>query len=96
MKLEHVNMTVRDLDRSVDFYCSLLGGRIRWRGQNSVGRAAVHVGTESSYLALFQASESTVHEPLPSLDSAAPGVQSSWIRRGRHGRSHRSPASVGR
>lgn len=73
MKLEHVNLTVRDLEQSIDFYCSLFGWRIRWRGQNSAGRAAAHVGTEFSYLAMFQASESTVSEPLPRLDSSAPG-----------------------
>jgi len=73
MKLEHVNLTVRDLERSIDFYRSLLGGRLRWRGQNSAGRAAAHVGTETSYLAMFQASENTISEPLPKLDSAAPG-----------------------
>ena len=73
MYLEHANLTVRDLDRSIEFYCSLLGGSVRWRGQNSAGLPAAHVGTERHYLALFQASESTIDDPLPRLDTSVPG-----------------------
>ena len=32
MFLEHVNMTVADLDRSITFYQEVLGLRVRWRG----------------------------------------------------------------
>ncbi len=73
MILEHANLTVRDLDRSIEFYCSLLGGNVRWRGQNSAGFPAAHVGTDRSYLALFQASEASISDPLPTLDTSAPG-----------------------
>lgn len=57
MYLEHVNMTVTDVERSAAFYCDLLGFRIRWRGTLSNGLPAAHVGDDRHYLALFQASE---------------------------------------
>lgn len=59
MFLEHVNMTVHDLDRSIAFYQALLGLRVRWRGVNANGQPAAHIGDDRNYLALFQAS----HEP---------------------------------
>ena len=54
MHLEHVNLTVSDLDRSVAFYCRLLGISERWRGTTSDGTHAAHIGDDHSYLALFQ------------------------------------------
>ena len=55
MFLEHINMTVSDLDRSVEFYTRLLGLKVRWRGETSNGSPAAHVGDDRCYLALFQA-----------------------------------------
>lgn len=31
MRLEHVNMTVKDLEESRHFDCELLGGEVAWR-----------------------------------------------------------------
>ncbi len=56
MHLEHVNLTVADLDRSIDFYTRLLGWRVRWQGTTSTGRPAAHVGNDDMYLALFEGS----------------------------------------
>ena len=56
MHLEHVNLTVSDLDRSIDFYSALFGFRIRWRGRTSGGSPAAHVGDDRQYIALFEAS----------------------------------------
>lgn len=58
MRLEHVNLTVSNLDRSIDFYCRLLGLRVRWRGTLSSGLAGAHVGDDDMYIALFQARDS--------------------------------------
>ena len=55
MFLEHVNFTVSDLDRSVDFYTRLFGFKVRWKGTVEDGRLAAHVGDELQYLALFEA-----------------------------------------
>ena len=60
MHLEHVNLTVSDLPRSLDFYSRLLGFEVRWRGQTSEGRPAAHIGTDREYLALFEGEPATL------------------------------------
>ena len=57
MFLEHVNMSVRDLETSIAFYGKVLGLKVRWRGQNASGEEAAHIGDEACYLALFEAGE---------------------------------------
>lgn len=59
MFLEHVNLTVSDLDRSVDFYGHLFGFEVRWRGSTSDGKPAAHVGNGQHYLALFEGRSQT-------------------------------------
>ncbi len=65
MFLEHVNLTVSDLDRSIDFYCSLLGLKLRWRRLpgDPDGAPAAHVGDDRCYLALFEATEGNREQP---------------------------------
>jgi catechol 2,3-dioxygenase-like lactoylglutathione lyase family enzyme len=55
MYLEHVNLTVADLDRSVAFYCDLLAVPLRWKGAIEEDRLGAHVGDDRCYVALFQA-----------------------------------------
>lgn len=62
MFLEHVNMSVANLDRTIDFYGKLLGLKVRWRGTTSDGLPAAHVGDERHYLALFEIGDA---EPKP-------------------------------
>jgi catechol 2,3-dioxygenase-like lactoylglutathione lyase family enzyme len=70
MHLEHVNVTVSDLDRAVAFYCDLLGLRVRWKGDIGGGLLGAHVGDDQQYLALFEGAEETpVH-----LDYGRPGL----------------------
>ena len=57
MLLEHVNLTVSDLDRSIAFYCDLLDLNIRWKGLIDDSRLGAHVGDDHGYLALFQATK---------------------------------------
>ena len=57
MYLEHVNMTVRDLEESIAFYCELLDGTVSWRGtalnmQQTV--PAAHVRLERGYISMFE------------------------------------------
>jgi len=58
MFLEHVNLTVSSVDESIDFYRHLFDFEVRWRGTNSSGRPAAHVGNQRHYLALFEAPRS--------------------------------------
>ncbi len=55
MFLEHVNVTVSDVDRSVGLYKDLFALSVRWRGEIAGGLPAAHVGNDRHYIALFQA-----------------------------------------
>jgi catechol 2,3-dioxygenase-like lactoylglutathione lyase family enzyme len=70
MFLEHVNLTVADLNRSVQFYCQLLGLQPRWRGQTTDGKPAAHIGDDHCYLALFEATQAG----RASQDYESPGL----------------------
>ena len=53
-RIEHVNLTVSDIERSARFFENLLGWHWRWRGQAMAGAGeTIHVGEESTYLALY-------------------------------------------
>ena len=54
-KLEHVNITVGDADRSAMLIERLFGWRVRWAGAAMNGGRTVHIGTEHQYLALYSA-----------------------------------------
>ena len=69
MRLEHVNLTVADLDRSVAFYSDLLDLSVRWKGELGGGRRAAHVGDDNAYLALFE----TVSEGIARQNYETPG-----------------------
>ncbi|MCP3904999.1 MAG: VOC family protein [Planctomycetes bacterium] len=65
MHLEHVNLTVSDLDRSVDFYRRLLGYEVRWRREAADDLpAAAHVGDENHYIAMFQSAPAPAMAPV--------------------------------
>ena len=62
VRLEHANLTVSALERSIDFYGRALGFEVRWRGEilNTTRMApAAHIGLPGAdyYLALFEAEE---------------------------------------
>jgi catechol 2,3-dioxygenase-like lactoylglutathione lyase family enzyme len=52
-KLEHVNVTVNDAERTAALLIDLFGWRVRWQGPAMAGGRTVHVGTEEQYVALY-------------------------------------------
>ena len=58
MRLEHVNITVNDIEQSKRFYAEVFDFDTRWEGiaTGSEGPVkAVHMGTGDTYLSLFEA-----------------------------------------
>lgn len=51
-RLEHVNLTVSDIDRSASLFESLCGWHLRWRGASRSGGETIHLGSGDAYLAL--------------------------------------------
>jgi catechol 2,3-dioxygenase-like lactoylglutathione lyase family enzyme len=58
-RIEHVNLTVRDPDRTAQLLRSVFGWDIRWQGPSMAGGRTVHVGTADQYVALYTARDST-------------------------------------
>ncbi len=52
-RLEHVNVTVADPDAAAATLCALFDWKVRWAGPGMTTGRTVHVGDETSYLALF-------------------------------------------
>ena len=52
-RIEHVNLTVSDIERSAAFFEALLGWHRRWRGASMMGGETIHVGGDDTYLALY-------------------------------------------
>jgi catechol 2,3-dioxygenase-like lactoylglutathione lyase family enzyme len=53
VRIEHVNITVGDADRSAALIERLFGWKIRWAGPSMNNGRTVHIGTDSQYLALY-------------------------------------------
>lgn len=54
-RLEHVNVTVSDAERTAGLLERLFDWRVRWSGPSQAGGRSVHVGTDDQYLALYTA-----------------------------------------
>jgi catechol 2,3-dioxygenase-like lactoylglutathione lyase family enzyme len=52
-QIEHANLTVTDPERSAALFERLLGWRERWRGPSQLGGRTIHVGSDTTYLALY-------------------------------------------
>ena len=53
LRIEHVNVTVTDPDRSAALMGDLFGWKVRWAGPALSGGRSVHVGAGDHYLALY-------------------------------------------
>lgn len=51
--IEHVNITVSNLDRTADFLMRVFDWHVRWRGLAANGGNTIHVGNAQFYLALY-------------------------------------------
>ena len=54
-RLEHVNLTVSNPDRTAALLGRIFGWHVRWAGAAMAGGRTVHVGTDDQYLALYTA-----------------------------------------
>jgi catechol 2,3-dioxygenase-like lactoylglutathione lyase family enzyme len=52
-RLEHINITVSDIERSAALLERLCGWRIRWRGPSQLGGETIHVGDDADYIAVY-------------------------------------------
>src|SRR5687768_3293968 len=52
-RIEHVNLTVTDIERTAALFEKLLGWRQRWRGPAMNKGETIHVGDDTAYLALY-------------------------------------------
>ncbi|MCB2088416.1 MAG: VOC family protein [Sphingomonadaceae bacterium] len=52
-RLEHANISVTNLDRSVHLLERLAGWHVRWRGPSMNDGETVHIGTDDAYVALY-------------------------------------------
>ena len=58
-RLEHVNITVSDPERSATLMKALFGWKIRWEGASINGGYSIHVGDEDDYLAFYSPLKTT-------------------------------------
>lgn len=54
VELEHANVTVSDPAATAKWMAAVFGWKIRWQGAAKDGGTTFHVGTDSSYVALFR------------------------------------------
>lgn len=55
--LEHANITVSDAGRTAGWLCDVFGWRLRGQGPSINGGHSIHVGDDTSYIALYQPAE---------------------------------------
>lgn len=72
MILEHANVTVRNPEESAAMLSRIFDWHVRWSGPSAMGGRTVHVGTDTSYVALYTPPE----PPEPAADpDRAGGLQ---------------------
>lgn len=64
-RLEHVNITVSDLDATADRLHDLFGWTRRWEGASIYGGRSIHVGSTDDYLAIYARGDERGTPPAP-------------------------------
>ena len=59
VRLEHVNVTVKNPDETATWLCDVFGWHIRWQGEAIDKGRSIHVGETNSYLAIYAPSTGT-------------------------------------
>lgn len=62
-QLEHANYTVTDAAATAAWMCAVFGWHIRWEGGSIHDGHSIHVGTDDTYLALYQHPEKLAPAP---------------------------------
>jgi catechol 2,3-dioxygenase-like lactoylglutathione lyase family enzyme len=52
-RIEHVNVTVRDPERTARMLEQVFGWQVRWQGPAQAGGRTLHVGSKEAYIALY-------------------------------------------
>ena len=58
-RLEHVNISVSNPNKTAALLQTLFDWKIRWQGPSTLGGHTVHVGTDTDYLALYCSDENS-------------------------------------
>ena len=53
-RIEHVNVTVTDPERTAGLMAALFDWHVRWRGPARDGGHTIHVGSDEHYVALYR------------------------------------------
>jgi catechol 2,3-dioxygenase-like lactoylglutathione lyase family enzyme len=73
--IDHINLTVRDLDRSVDFYTRVFGLAVREDGRSSERPFVILGRRDVGYMALHQRMGNLPEQPRgPGTPSRPPGI----------------------
>lgn len=54
VRLEHANITVRNVDDTAAWLTAVFDWKVRWKGPSIYDGTTAHVGGDDSYLALYQ------------------------------------------
>jgi catechol 2,3-dioxygenase-like lactoylglutathione lyase family enzyme len=57
LRIEHVNITVTDPERTSRLMAAIFDWQIRWQGPAQIGGHTIHVGAEGHYIALYNAGQ---------------------------------------
>lgn len=58
-QIEHVNITTSNNRKTAAMLCAVFGWHIRWEGPSKLGGHSIHVGNETSYIAVYSKQEIT-------------------------------------
>jgi len=59
LRIEHVNVTVADPERTSDLMAALFDWHVRWSGPAQNGGYTVHVGSDDHYVAFYTGDKTT-------------------------------------